>query len=160
MGQPRAPFLLRVASTVLLLAGSMWAIQPLNLTGDWHLNVEKSRWGSTPKPVSVVVSIDHQEPAIHYRGSVMYANEDARDFAFSGAFDGKPHRMSRSYGEGNITLKRVNATTFESVFHTDDGQYTETTRTSLSADGRTMTRRLTVRSPEGTRSWTEVYEKR
>jgi hypothetical protein len=68
--------------------------------------------------------------------------------------------MSRSFGSGKIVLKRLDLWTFESVMKSDDGQYVETAKTSLSQDGRAMTRRLDLRSPEGTKSWTEVYEKK
>lgn len=156
-----APFIsFWVAPALLIMAGSLCAAQTPALSGNWHINVSKSKWGSTTKPVSVVVVIDHRDPEIHYHGAVTYANEDTREFGFTGAFDGKPYRMSRSFGEGMITLRRLDALTFESTFRTDDGQYTEEARTMLSRDGRTLTRKLTVRSPEGVRSWTELYEKR
>jgi hypothetical protein len=142
------------------MPGSLTAAQESSLTGDWALNVAKSRWGNTTRPVSVVLTIDHNEPSIHYRGSVLYADEESREFGFSGAFDGKPYRMSRSFGDGTIILRRLTAHTFESVFTTDSGDYSETARTTLSADGRTLVRKLTVRTPGGRRTWTEVYEKR
>lgn len=124
------------------------------------LNVEKSRWGNVKKPLSVELTIRHQEPNLEYRGSVTYANEDTREFGFSGALDGKPYAMSRSFGDGTITLQRVDALSFQSTFRTADGQTTETARTTLARDGKTMTRQLTVQSPEGKKSWTEIYEKR
>lgn len=145
---------------VLLWAALGLSAPPANLSGDWHLNVERSRWGQMPKPHSVVLHIEHKDPALHYTGEVVYANEDTRDFAFDGAFDGKPYGMSRSFGHGMIVLKRVDLWTFESVMTSDNGEYVESARTSLSQDGRTMTRRLELRSPDGTKRWTEVYEKR
>lgn len=151
--------LLRI-SPVLLWAALGLSAQPGNLTGDWHLNVEKSKWGQMRQPHSVTLHIEHKDPQLHYHGEVTYANEDSREFAFDGAFDGKPYEMSRSFGSGKIVLKRLDLWTFESVMKSDDGQYVETAKTSLSQDGRTMTRRLDLRSPEGTKSWTEVYEKK
>jgi hypothetical protein len=129
-------------------------------SGNWRLNVEKSRWGQATKPISVVIVIDHREPAIQYYGAVLYVNEDTRAFGFAGAFDGKPYKMSRSFGDGMITLRRVDELTFESTFRTDDSLYTETARTSISRDGKTLTRKLTVRAPDGSKSWVEVYDKR
>ena len=149
-----------VAPALLALAWSASASQSQTFTGNWHLNVEKSRWGSTSKPLTVIIIIDHREPQIQYHGTVTYANESTRTFGFTGSFDGKPYKMTRSFGDGMITLHRVDEATFDSTFHTDDGQYTETARTSISRDGKTLTRKLSVRSPEGTKSWTEVYDKR
>lgn len=147
------------AACLTLLCG-LAAAQPASMSGSWHLNVEKSKWGSANKPHSVVLTIEHNEPDLHYHGMVTYANEDERPFSFSGAFDGKPYPMSRSFGEGLITLARLDSHTVESVFRTNDGAYTETARTTLSRDGRTLTRQLRVTSPEGVKKWTELYERR
>ncbi len=68
--------------------------------------------------------------------------------------------MSRSFGEGEITLVRVNDRTVDSTFRTYDGNYIETARTTISRDGRTLERQLKLVSPEGTRKWTEIYERR
>ena len=149
-----------IAPVLLGLTCSVCAGQDLTFGGSWHLNVEKSRWGSATKPFSVSIVIEHREPVIEYHGTVTYANEETRVFGFSGAFDGKPYRMTRSYGDGEIILKRVDGYTFDSTFRSDDGSYTETARTSLSRDGKLLTRKLTVKSPEGKKSWTEIYEKR
>jgi hypothetical protein len=146
--------------TASLFLGAISAAQPVNLSGNWQLNVARSRWGNVNKPVSVVLVIEHQEPKLSYHGSVLYANEDQRDFGFSGAIDGKPYPMSRSFGDGLITLTRVNDRTIESTFRTHDGHYIETARTTVSRDGQTMQRELKLVSPEGTKKWTEIYERR
>jgi hypothetical protein len=144
----------------LLLAAALCPAQDTAFHGNWHLNVEKSHWNETARPVSVVVAIQHNGDEIQYNGSVLYANEDVRTFGFGGAFNGRPYRMSRSYGDGAITLKRVNPLCFDSTFRTDDGLYTEAARTTVTRDLRTMTRKLTLRTPEGTQNWVEIYEKR
>ena len=150
----------RIAPVLLVLTWGVCAGQSQTFSGSWHLNVDKSRWGAATKPFSVVIVIDHREPAIEYQGSVTYANEESRAFGFAGAFDGKPYKMSRSFGDGEITLRRADALTFDSTFRSDDGQYIETARTSMSRDGKMLTRKLTVKTPDGTKSWFEVYEKR
>jgi hypothetical protein len=133
---------------------------PGDLTGDWHLNVAKSRWGSMNKPHSVVVRIEHKEPAFSYYGEIQYANEDTRSFAFDGAIDGKSYPVTRSYGPGTMVLKRLETYSIESVYRSDSGLYTETTRTSVSRDGKLLTRRLRLQSPDGVKTWTEIYERR
>jgi hypothetical protein len=144
----------------LTVAAGLCLAQAVNLSGNWHLNVDKSKWGKMNKPHSVVLTIEHNEPNIHYHGVVVYANEDERTFGFSGAFDRKPYPMSRSFGDGEITLTRVDTHSFDSVFKSADGVTTESSRTSISRDGRMLTRMLKLTGADGTKQWTEVYEKR
>lgn len=151
--------LLKIFSAALLL-GALCHAQPANLSGNWQLNVSRSKWGNMNKPVSVILTIEHQEPKLSYHGSVQYANEDVRDFGFSGVIDGKPYPMSRSFGDGEIVIVRVDDRTIDSTFRTPDGNTVETARTTVSRDGRVMERRLKLMSPEGTRKWTEIYERR
>jgi hypothetical protein len=142
----------------LTLAGG--ATDPTNMTGTWRLNVEKSEWGSRPKPVSVTLHIEHREPALSYHGTVVYAGEEARQFVFAGALDGKEYRMERSFGRGTAVLHRIDEATFESVFRTDDGKSVETTRTSIARDGTTLTRRIRLESNGVKSKSKEVYELR
>ena len=150
----------RVTSALLALTWGVCAGQGQGFSGNWHLNVEKSHWGQATRPVSVVIVIDHREPLIQYHGSILYVNDDTRAFGFAGAFDGKPYKMSRSFGDGLIVLHRVDDLTFESTFHTDDGLYTENAHTSISRDGKILTRKLTVMAPDGNKNWVEVYDRR
>src|SRR5664279_6060084 len=69
--------------TFLSVALGVCAGQTANFSGSWHLNVEKSHWGSKPKPFSVVLVIEHNNPVLQYRGTVTHVNEDTRDFTFS-----------------------------------------------------------------------------
>ncbi len=151
---------LKCAAALLTLCCGASAAQPASLSGNWHLNVEKSKWGTMTRPQSVVLNIEHNEPNLHYHGAVTYANEEERGFGFTGAFDGKPHPMSRSFGDGEITLKRLSPYSFESLFRTSDGKSVESSRTTISRDGKTLTRVLKLTSLEGSRKWTEIYEKR
>jgi hypothetical protein len=149
-----------VAAALLALTLGVCGADGQTFNGNWHLNLEKSRWASGAKPGNVVIVIDYLEPLIQYRGAVIYSSEDMRVFAFAGALDGKPYRASRSYGEGTVALHRVDPLTIDSIFRTDNGLYTETARTALARDGKTLTRRLTVESPDGRQSWVEVYDRR
>lgn len=130
-----------------------------DLTGTWRLNPEKSRWGEMQKPDSVVLVIDHKEPALNYSGSTTYANEGTREFVFHGAIDGRPYPMTRSMGTGKVWLRRINPLRFESTFRGDNGLAVETAVTTISADGHTLTRQLRLTTPEKTVTWTEVYER-
>ena len=144
----------------LSVALGVCAGQTANFSGSWHLNVEKSHWGSKPKPFSVVLVIEHKNPVLQYRGTVTHVNEDTRDFTFSGAIDGKEYPMISSIGPGIVVLRRVDANTFESAFRNADGTRLETATTSLSRDGRSLTRKISQKTPEFARTWTEIYERR
>jgi hypothetical protein len=146
------------AAAFLSVALAVGAGQPIDMTGTWQINLQKSDWGSRPRPVSVTLHIQHREPALTYSGMVIYSGEDARTFAFHGAVDGKAYAMDRSFGTGTAVLHRTDDHTFESVFRTQDGRSVETTRTTISRDGKTLTRSIRLQSNGQTSTSTEVYE--
>jgi hypothetical protein len=127
-----------------------------SLSGKWFLNVEKSTWGKKQKPHSVVVTIEHSEPTLKYSG-VVTADTDGggRPFEFSGAIDGKEY----PYRDGKIVIRRIDSHTTTSSYTSTDGTVTETARTTLSRDGKTLTRVIEGKGPEGRLRWTEVYER-
>lgn len=154
---------MRLATIVplaLLVLPALPAQAVESLSGTWVLNVEKSRWNQARKPISLVVTIEHNEPELKYSGRILYADEDSRPFSFEGRIDGNEYPMVRSFGPGKVVLERVNARTIRSVYKSDCGRFIETTRTSLSSDGQTLRRQIRLETPNGRFDWTEVYEKR
>jgi len=143
----------------LALSSGICAAQVANLTGTWKLNVQKSSWGKRPKPVSVLVNIEHREPLVKYFGTVVDASQEIREFNFSGTIDGKQYPTTTSFGEGKVTLSRVDQRTISADLRSDDAKFTQAITTTVSRDGRVMTRRLRIKAPDGPVSWTEVYEK-
>jgi hypothetical protein len=144
---------------VLALSAGICCAQVPDLSGTWRLNVEKSNWGKKPKPIAVVVQVEHREPQLKYTGTATDLEGHENKFEFSGVVDGQERAATTSYGPGKAVLKRVNATTTNSVYRSDDGKFTENATTTISGDGRTLTRRLNLKSPDGNASWTEVYER-
>jgi hypothetical protein len=144
-----------------LLVGCLisYASPVVNLTGTWTLDIERSEWGDIRKPVRVVVNVAHEEPALRYLGEVLYADGETREFSFVGALDGKPYPGVRSYGEGQIQIRRLNARTIESIFTSNDRRFIETANTAISQDGKTLIRKIRVRNAEGESRWTEIYLK-
>ncbi len=130
-----------------------------NFSGTWKLNLDKSRYGNLRKPVAVIVTINHQDPAFSYSGSVVDADGDLRNFEFSGAIDGKSYPASRNSGQGTVILRWTTSNTFTEVFTSADGRWVETITRSLSRNGRTLTQRTRLRGPNGQVTWTEVYDK-
>ncbi|MBC7771522.1 MAG: hypothetical protein H7210_03390 [Pyrinomonadaceae bacterium] len=151
----------RTAFAALLAASTVaFSADVQNMGGSWKLNQEKSRWGKRDKPTGVELKIEHNEPAIRYTGTVINANAtDRRDFKFDGAIDGQPHPATGPEGEGAMTINRVNKFTTKWTFRSNDGKVTEEAMTSISGNGREMTRRMERKAPEGTVTWTEFYEK-
>ena len=144
-------------SVLLYPAAGVWAAD--DLSGTWLLNVEKSRWDGVQAPVSLVLEIDHKEPRLKYHGHITYASGRERDFYFDGALDGKDYPMTRSYASGLVSLKRFELHTFKSEFRSTDGRYVESAEVRLSVNSRRLTRKVRLDTPEGARSWTEVYER-
>jgi hypothetical protein len=152
----------RARNAVLgLMAFSLatWAAPAGNLSGTWRLNIQKSNWGKHRRPVSVVVTIEHNEPVLKYTGAVMDADGDSRTIAFDKRIDGKEYPAETGSGSGKITVARVDASTLSVLIKSDDGRYVQTIRTALSRDGKVLTRRLQLKAPDGEQIWTEVYER-
>lgn len=131
-----------------------------DLTGIWVLDAGKSSWGKMNVPSSVIIEIEQQGDSLRYTGTVTYANEDTREFAFVGAIDGKEYLVMRSFGAGKMTVHRMDPWTLRTEFKSDDGAYQESSRLVLSADGTRLTRYMSLKSPVGPRSWIEVYRRR
>lgn len=151
---------LSLLGLAILLAGNC-AAQVVDMSGTWNLNVEKSKWGKVPKPVSVVVTVTHKEPNLSYKGRIVQMEgEETREFSYSGIIDGQEHPQSRStFGDGKIILKRVDDTTVTSEFKSNDGNFEESVRTVITRDGKLMRRMMERKGTSGDMAWMEVYEK-
>lgn len=155
-------FLSRIAliTAICFSAAALAADQPANMGGTWKLNIQKSKWGKRDKPTQAEIQIDQHDPSFKYKGSVLNADgTDARRFEFGGAIDGKSYPVSGPEGAGSITIKRVDANTIRSHYTSKDGKVTEDATTSISRDGKELTRRIHRKGPRGEFTWTEVYNK-
>jgi hypothetical protein len=148
---------------LLVLACTTLSADVANMSGNWALNVKRSTWRDKPSPVRVDLVIQHNEPAFKYSGTAQAPDErDASTFEFSGAIDEKEYPVKEN---GNASrkarFKRTADNTVEGVYIGPDGKTAESTRTTLSRDGKTLVRRVQVKLPDGRVStWTEVYEKK
>lgn len=149
----------RFIATAALLTGCC-AAQVSNVSGTWDLDVVKSTWGKTVRPVGVLIRIEHNEPKLKYNGTVRTDGGNETTFEFDGAVDGKPYPTTCSHGAARIAYKRVNPYTTSSELKTDDGKFTENATTTIDKDGKTLTRRINAKGPEGTSIWTEVYTRK
>ncbi|MCC6591310.1 MAG: hypothetical protein IT168_31785 [Bryobacterales bacterium] len=143
----------------LLMAALLMAADPASLNGTWVLDVHKSNFGKVRKPASGVITIQHAEPKLRYTGTNTFANEKS-DYGFDGSIDGKAYTATHASGPGTMTIKRLDSRTIESYYKADAGGYEESARTSISADGKVLTRKITVKAKDGTYSWTEIYNRK
>ena len=134
-----------------------------NMSGNWALNVKRSTWGDKPSPVRVDLVIEHSEPSFKYSGSAQAPDErGASTFEFAGAIDEKEYPVKENgTAARKARFKRTADNAIEGVYIGGDGKPAESTRTTLSRDGKTLIRRVQIKLPDGrTSQWTEVYEKK
>jgi hypothetical protein len=155
---------LRVCAA-LSFAALVMSAQVVDLSGTWQLDVQKSSWGKHPKPTAATVIIEHHEPKFKYQGTSEFENgtetsDGKKSFAFDGAIDGKTYPISGSNGPSTMTIRRTNPTTTVSEMKSAGGVTVETAKTTISGDGKQLTRELKASGPNGVTSWTEVYIRR
>jgi hypothetical protein len=150
------------AQLAIALALTLSAAEVANMSGAWKLNVKKSKFDKNAAPLNVMLTIQHQEPALKYSGTVQGSQEGHPDtFEFNGAIDEKIYPVKENAGTGRtIKFKRVNDRTVES-WSSDANNMEEYARTTVQRDGKTMVREMTVKDKSGQtkRTWTEVYDK-
>jgi hypothetical protein len=131
-----------------------------DMSGHWVLNVKRSKWGKKPPPQAVEIDIEHKEPSLKYKGSVTNRPEDApATFTFDGAIDGKEYTVKEGMTESKVSIRRARDSTTASTLRSTDGKIQETTQTKILRDGKTMVREIRHKGPDGTRNWTEIYER-
>jgi hypothetical protein len=139
----------------MLTAGLFLLAASVNLSGTWKLNIGESDWGKRKPPKSVILTIEHNEPSIRAHGVVVEDDERSNDFRFEGKLDGSEAASE----QGHRTIRRVDGRTFESTWKSGDGRYIEQSKTTVSKDGRRLTREIELTRPDGRWKWTEVYDK-
>ena len=145
--------------SLLMLWASPLNAKILNTSGTWKLNAEKSDYGKLPKPKGVMVKVVHKEPAFKYSVTGTDAEGQAINVEFDGAIDGKPYKETGTQGGTTVTYKRINDSTLEGTATSADGKTTETFTLAVSKDGKVVTRKATVKGPEGEYTTLQIYEK-
>ena len=135
--------MLRVRNIALLLALAIPAsvsAQAPNLSGTWVLQADKSDFGPMPGPTSRTDVIDHQEPKLTVKRSLVTPNGPVSSELVY-AIDGKEWKNTTVDGNQlTSTLKWDGAVlVISTLANTPNGEATITDRFSLSADGKTMT---------------------
>ena len=131
----------------------------LNTSGTWKLNAEKSDYGKEPKPKGVMVKVVHKEPAFKYSVTGTNAEGQPINVEFDGAIDGKPYKETGPQGGATVTYKRIDDSAIAGTATSSDGKTVETFTVTVSKDGKVVTRKATVKGPEGEYKAVQVYEK-
>lgn len=145
-----------VIAVALGVAWMLAAADAVNMSGTWNLNTRESKWGAkSPVPHEAKVTVEHSEPTLKYSGWVQQEDGPRNAFSFDGMIDGKEYPIEN----GTIRFRRLGPNSVESVQKSTDGAYEEKAITTISPDGKRITRRIQGKGPHGTLSWTEVYDK-
>jgi hypothetical protein len=127
-----------------------------NFSGTWKLNVQKSNFGSDPAPESVTATVEQKDDHL----------KDIADGVVNGQpfheemdvpIDGKEHPAPVEFPA--TVMMKWDGPALVMVLKSDDGSFVMTARLRLSADGKTVTREVERKSPEGESKHEEIYEK-
>ncbi|HEX9895785.1 MAG TPA: hypothetical protein VGA78_17770 [Gemmatimonadales bacterium] len=130
-------------TATLALALAIPALLPAqtapDLSGTWTLQVDKSDFGPMPAFTSRTDVIDHKEPKLTIKRTVVSQAGEVTSTLVYGV-DGTPYKNTIGNNEATSTLKWDGSTlVIISTLTTPQGEVTVTDRISLSADGKTMT---------------------
>lgn len=140
--------LTRRSAVLALLLGAVGtavaAAQPPNLTGTWVLDAAKSDFGQLPAPQNRSDAIDHREPQITIKRTILQDGIPATlDLRYG--VDGKPHTNTTPQGQITSTLTwEGRVLVMRSQVPTDGGAAEIVDRMTLSGDGKTLTQHRTI----------------
>lgn len=126
--------------------------------GRWQLNLQKSDFGKMPPPKSVSVTVTADSPtALAWHATGIDDKGQQIDETFTGAPDGKEYPIKGSTGTESVAYTNENGVV-QATSRTKDGGTINQTIT-MSEDKNTMTIENEASGPQGTVTWTEVYDR-
>lgn len=139
-----SPFRCALALLLAVAVAPLEAQFPPNLSGTWVLQLAESDLGPIPAPDSRVDVIDHQEPRITIRRTVVaQGQETSTELRY--AVDGERHTNTAGGLEMGSTLRWNGATlTMVSSAQTPQGEVGLVDVFTLSEDGLTLTQARTL----------------
>jgi hypothetical protein len=137
----------RFLAVAILSLSALPATDVADMSGDWLLNVEASKWHGAPKPDGGRLVIEHREPKLKYERT--FTPED-KSMTFEGAIDGKEHN--------GIIATRLSPFSILITMKSEDGTNLEITVT-MTKDGDHLVRRIQSSGPRGKLAWTELYDR-
>lgn len=141
----------------LTLATTEQSTAKPNFSGEWKMNVAKSDFGVLPPPESITRSITHAEPSltiVEAQKSAMGDQNATRKYVTDGTettFESSGATVATSAKWAEDTLVVVSKVEAVGLMFNDV--------MSLSPDGKTMTSKVHIGSPQGDVDVTIVFEK-
>jgi hypothetical protein len=138
-----------IIGTLLALAlvtAGQPAVKP-NFSGEWKINLAKSDFGMVPPPASMSRTITHAEPALTIVEEQRSDMGDGTEMNFEAM--GTLVKSSAAWIENTLIV----------VSKVDAIGATFNDKMSLSADGKTLTSRVHITSPQGEVDLTIVFDR-
>jgi hypothetical protein len=126
--------------------GALAADKP-DFSGEWKMNAEESFYGTVPMPTSYVRNITHKDPSLVIDDN-QEINGQKQIYSRTVATDGKPADQTimgtsvtcSAVWDGDALVVTSKANEYKVVYND---------HMTLSADGKTLTSKLEVSSPQG-----------
>jgi hypothetical protein len=121
-----------------------FAVDRPDFSGNWTLNLDRSSFGTAPKPTGMTLKVTRDGDATH---AVQTTDSQAgpTDVESNWILDGQEHDT----GQGKV-LTRWEGNTLYSERKSDAGAVNEKIWLAMSADGKTATEKVVTTSPQGT----------
>jgi hypothetical protein len=117
-----------------------------DFTGTWELDIKRSDFGKAAKPARMTIQ-STMEGEMMRSVQTTYVQQDTQTVEYTWYVDGKQHATDKPVPGYSIT--RWDDTTLVSDRQSNDGEYRETIRMSLSADGKIATETVQTVTPSG-----------
>jgi len=136
----------RVVLGVLLSCLIVLGASKPDFTGTWELDVRRSDFGKAAKPARMTIQ-STMEGDMMRSVQTTYVQQDTQTVEYTWYVDGKQHATDKPVPGYSVT--RWDDTTLISDRRSNDGEYRETIRMSLSSDGKTATETVETTTPSG-----------
>ena len=150
-------FVLRFALAGLLLTAVASAQKKPDFTGHWVLNVDKSNFGKLTKPLRM--SLDSKYEGGVYKSQVTKTDSQGHATTESQWYEDGKERAVNVGGPGKEKT-HWDGNTLVNEQRSDDGAYLQTTKLTLSSDGKTCTQKTSSKDPNGSTNATLIWERK
>ena len=148
-----------VLGTILFCFVASGAFAADVFSGNWKVNVVKSKYDPGPAPKSATSKIDAMEGGLKFTNDGVNSEGEPTHSEWSGKFDGKDNPVKGDPNRDTAALKKIDDYTIE-ISNKKAGKPTTTIRTVFSKDGKTRTQTVKGTNAEGVKvNNMVVYEK-
>ena len=128
-------------------------------SGNWKVNLDKSKYDPGPAPKSATSKIDAMEGGLKFTNDGVNSEGKPTHSEWSGKFDGKDNPVEGDPNRDTAALKKIDDYTIE-ISNKKAGKPTTTIRTVFSKDGKTRTQTVKGTNAQGVKvNNMVVYEK-